>query len=150
MLIIWMIIAALIQPIAPLSFHARTSTVDLVPFTREYDLVLTEWRGGVPIQLKHSLFQLDYVSASEKPDNVILFKGKTFGEPGQITIDFYTTEGDLVGVPQGSSSVARVDKEQREFTVAARIPALLRGQKGVVQVSFQGAKRAAFLLLIKF
>jgi hypothetical protein len=115
---------------------------------QEFDLYLRDWRKGAEIRLSHPLFALTHVSSGATSD-VILFRGKSFGEPGEISLQFYTMEGDLVQVPNGQAGVSRVDGQRREFVASAVIPLLLRGRTGVVQVTFAGAKRAAFLLKVE-
>jgi hypothetical protein len=115
---------------------------------QEFDLYLSDWRKGMAIRLHHPVFALTYVSGGAVPD-VISFKGESFGEPGEISLQFFTMEGDVMQMPNGQASVARVDGQRREFVVSAVIPRVLRGRTGVVQVTFAGAKRAAFLLKVE-
>jgi hypothetical protein len=150
MIVVLMLAAALVQPFSPILFQARPSAVEPVAATTEYDLVLTDWQQGKPIALKHPLFQLNYVRAGEKVPDTIVFQGTSFGQAGEISVDFYTTEGDAIFVPKEARSRVRVDREHPAFTLAARIPPLLRNRSGVVQVTFTGARRAAFLLHVTF
>ncbi|NGQ96584.1 hypothetical protein G3578_15585 [Brevibacillus sp. SYP-B805] len=150
MIVVLMLAASLVQPFSPVPFQARPSAVEPIAATTEYDLVLTDWQQGKPLALKHPLFQLDYVRAGEKVADTIVFQGTSFGQAGEITLDFYTTAGDPVFVPKEARARVRVDREHPAFTLAASIPPLLRGRSGVVQVTFSGARRAAFLLHVTF
>jgi hypothetical protein len=115
---------------------------------QEFDLHVRDWRKGAEIRLHHPLFALTHASAGAQP-NVILFQGESFGQPGEISLQFYTLDGDLVHVPKNQLTFARVDRQHRKFVVSAVIPRLLRERTGVVQVTFSGAKRAAFLLKVE-
>lgn len=118
----------------------------------EFDLQLQkpDWQKGQTIELTHPLFALRHVGADQSSAGAILFQGESFGEVGEISLQFLTLEGDLVYAPPGSLVASRVDKERKTFTVGGVIPQALRGRTGVVQVTFSGMKRAAFLLKVEF
>ncbi|WP_139492181.1 hypothetical protein [Brevibacillus dissolubilis] len=120
--------------------------------TEEYDLILTDWKKGQKLDLKHSLFTLDSVSEGGISAGAILFTGKTFGHEGQVSITFYDMEGNGYLMKKGQSAVASVDQKRTTFSVGAIVPAQLRGREGIVQVSFRGKEqeRAAFQLKVKF
>jgi hypothetical protein len=132
----------------PAGFSPAVSAAAVRLATPEFDMELTDWQKGMPLALKHNLFQLDYVSAGLPGQ--ILFKGQSYGDEGKVTLDFYTLEGDLIYVPRDHLLIPQVDQQHTSFTVGAIVPASLRGQTGVVQVTYSGAKRAAFLLKVNF
>jgi hypothetical protein len=118
----------------------------------EYDAVLRDWKQGQTLGLQHSLFSLYEVGAGHPNSYVILFKGKSGGVPGTISLQFFTQEGDVLHAPQGSLYFPSVGGEKRDFTVGGIVPQQLRGKCGLVQVTFQGrsGERAAFYLKVYF
>lgn len=120
--------------------------------TQEFDAYLQHWKKGQKLQLNHPLFSLTDVSSGPTSFQTIMFTGKTSGLPGEITLAFYTMDGDQVFTPPGTVKAARVDAKQREFHVAAVVPRLLVGQTGAIQVTFtgEGGKRAAYYVKAEF
>lgn len=117
---------------------------------QEFDAEIQDWRKGQVLQLRHPLFDLTRVFAGPGAGGPILFSGTGHGAPGEVSLVFYTLEGEQVYSPPGTVSVARVDEKRREFHVAGAIPSLLRGRAGVVQVTFTGDRRASYLLKVHF
>jgi hypothetical protein len=148
MILLMPLLVSLCLPQTAVLSPAAVSTAAVQLATPEFDMELIDWQKGMPLALKHSLFQLDYVSAGQFGQ--ILFKGQSYGDEGEITLDFYTLDGDLVHVPRNHLLIPQVDKERTSFTVGAIVPDFLRGRTGVVQVTYSGAKRAAFLLKVNF
>ncbi|QDS36214.1 hypothetical protein [Brevibacillus brevis] len=134
--------------------HVPTTTTSSAAWTvavQEFDAFLQDWKKGQTLaNLRHPLFDLTGVSAVSGMMEIIRFSGEAHGQAGEITLSFYTLEGDKVFSPPGSVSVARVDEKRREFHVTGAIPRVLRGQTGVVQVTFTGEKRASYLLKVRF
>ncbi|WP_409177058.1 hypothetical protein [Brevibacillus fortis] len=128
-----------------------TSSAAWMVAVQEFDAFLQDWKNGQTLaNLRHPLFDLTGVSAVSGMMEIIRFSGEAHGQPGEITLSFYTLEGDKVFSPPGSVSVARVDEKRREFHVTGAIPRVLRGRTGVVQVTFTGEKRASYLLKVRF
>lgn len=117
---------------------------------QEYDAFLQDWRKGQELGLRHPLFDLTRAAAGVGAMDTISFSGEVHGQTGEISLVFYTVDGDQVYSPPGTVSVARVDEKRREFQVGGVIPRYLRGRTGVVQVTFQGEKRASYLLKVQF
>ena len=117
---------------------------------QEYDAFLQDWRKGQELTLRHPLFDLTRAAAGVGTMDTISFSGEAHGLPGEISLVFYTMDGDQVYSPPGTVSVARVDEKRREFHVGGVIPRFLRGRTGVVQVTFQGEKRASYLFKVQF
>ncbi|MGG4444904.1 hypothetical protein HP398_11570 [Brevibacillus sp. HB1.4B] len=134
--------------------HVPTTTTSSAAWmvaVQEFDAFLQDWKKGQTLaNLRHPLFDLTEVSAVSGMMEIIRFSGEAHGQPGEITLSFYTLEGDQVFSPPGSVSVARVDEKRREFQVTGAIPRVLRGRTGVVQVTFTGEKRASYLLKVRF
>ncbi|TQR30211.1 hypothetical protein [Brevibacillus brevis] len=127
------------------------SSVAWMVAVQEFDAFLQDWKKGQTLgNLRHPLFDLTGVSAVSGMMEIIRFSGEAHGQKGEITLSFYTLEGDKVFSPPGSVSVARVDEKRREFQVTGAIPRVLRGRTGVVQVTFMGEKRASYLLKVRF
>ncbi|WP_134684928.1 hypothetical protein [Brevibacillus migulae] len=132
-----------IGPEAPMhAIHSAQMSI------QEFDLTLYDWRKGKEIQLSHPFFVLKSVRA--EPDDTIVFQGESGGMAGTIFVQFYTLSGRLIPVAPEKQRSVHVDKKKRPFEVASVIPVELRGKQGVVQVTFQGEKRAAFLLSVLF
>ncbi|MEK3741785.1 hypothetical protein NST23_03710 [Brevibacillus sp. FSL K6-0770] len=118
---------------------------------QEFDAFLQDWRGGQELaSLRHPLFDLTRVSGGAGDVQTIVFSGEAHGDSGEVTLMFYSLEGDRIYLPPGTVSTARVDAKQRKFHIAAKIPRVLQGRTGVVQVTFAGEKRAAYLLKVQF
>ncbi|MBY0083908.1 hypothetical protein [Brevibacillus brevis] len=137
-----------------MSSHVPTTTTSSTAWmvaVQEFDAFLQDWKKGQTLaNLRHPLFDLTGVSAVSGMMEIIRFSGEAHGQAGEITLSFYTLEGDKVFSPPGSVSVARVDEKRREFHVTGAIPRVLRGRTGVVQVTFTGEKRASYLLKVRF
>lgn len=120
--------------------------------TQEFDAYLQHWKKGQKLQLNHPLFSLTEVSSGPTSFQTIMFTGRGGGVPGEITLTFYTMEGDQVFTPRGTVKTARVDAQQREFHLAAVVPRLLAGRTGAIQVTFagEGGKRAAYYMKADF
>ncbi|QRG68283.1 hypothetical protein [Brevibacillus choshinensis] len=120
--------------------------------TQEFDAYLQHWKKGQKLQLKHPLFSLSEVASGPTSLQTIVFTGRTGGMPGEITLAFYTMEGDQVFAPRGTVQTVRVDAKQREFRIAAVVPRLLVGRAGMIQVTFagEGGKRAAYYVKAEF
>ncbi|KMZ42890.1 MULTISPECIES: hypothetical protein [Bacillales] len=127
---------------------AMVSSAAWMVAVQEFDAFLQDWKKGQTLaNLRHPLFDLTEVSGMME---IIRFSGEAHGQAGEITLSFYTLEGDKIFSPPGSVSVARVDEKRREFQVTGAIPRVLRGRTGVVQVTFMGEKRASYLLKVRF
>ncbi|MED4585293.1 hypothetical protein [Brevibacillus choshinensis] len=120
--------------------------------TQEFDAYVRHWQKGQKLQLNHPLFSLTKVSAGPTSFQTITFTGHTNGLPGEVSLTFYTMDGDQVFTPPGTVKIARVDAEQREFHVDAVVPRLLIGRTGAIQVTFsgEGGKRAAYYVKAEF
>lgn len=125
-------------------------TLSIHPATTEYDDVLENWQKGKELSLTHYLFRLNRVDAGSGVAHQIVFTGEGSGEAGEITLTFYTLDGDIVHVPPNHIHNAHVDATRRKFSVAAIVPAYLRKRTGAVQITFNGSKRAAFLVKVHF
>lgn len=132
------------------SFHDQNIAAPQILAVQEFDAFLQDWRRGQALDLRHPLFDLTRVAAGTGGMETISFSGEAHGQPGVITFVFYTLEGDQVFSPPGTVSVARVDEKRREFHVGGAIPRYLRGRTGAVQVTFQGEKRASYLIKVQF
>lgn len=131
--------------------HQMTSTSRELA-TQEFDAYLRHWQKGQKLQLNHPLFSLTKVSAGPTSFQTITFSGHANDLPGEVSLSFYTMDGDQVFTPPGTVKVARIGAERREFHVAAVVPRLLIGRTGAIQVTFsgEGGKRAAFYVKAEF
>jgi len=139
---------SVLQPGAFLYEQGKAVTQSLT--VQEFDVFLQDWKQGQELALRHPLFDLTRMSAGSGGVEAISFAGVAHGLRGDISLVFYTMDGDQVYTPPGTVANAHVDEKQKEFHIAAAIPRLLQGRIGVVQVTFQGEKRAAYLLKVEF
>jgi len=138
----WLLLTSISQQVPLHAIHSTQMNI------QEFDLELHEWRKGKEIQLSHPFFALKSVRA--EPGDTIVFQGESGGQAGTIFLQFYTMSGRLIPVAPKQHRSVQVDKKKRPFEVASVIPVELRGKRGVVQVTFQGEKRAAFLISVLF
>ncbi|EJL46489.1 MULTISPECIES: hypothetical protein [Brevibacillus] len=155
MLSVWMtlLLMASASPAGSLGAASPQATVIALPAAvQEFDAFLQDWRGGLALaSLRHPLFDLTRVSGGVSGAvNTIVFSGEAHGAAGEISLVFYSLDGDRIYSPPGTVTVARVDDRHRQFHVAAAIPRVLQGRTGVVQVTFSGEKRASYLLKVRF
>ncbi|WP_312113574.1 hypothetical protein [Brevibacillus reuszeri] len=131
-------------------FYQQGKATTQLLTVQEFDAFVQDWKQGQELALRHPLFDLTRVSAGSGGVEAISFAGVAHGQRGDISLVFYTMDGDQVYTPPGTVANAHVDERQKEFHIAAVIPRLLQGRTGVVQVTFQGEKRAAYLLKVQF
>ncbi|RNB61465.1 hypothetical protein EDM57_01265 [Brevibacillus gelatini] len=155
MLSVWMMLLLMTSasPASPPGAACPDATAMFAPAAvQEFDAFLQDWRGGLALaSLRHPLFDLTRVSGGVAGAvNTIVFSGEAHGAAGEISLVFYSLDGERIYSPPGTVHVARVDDRHRQFRVAAAIPRVLQGRTGVVQVTFSGEKRASYLLKVQF
>ncbi|WP_232322404.1 hypothetical protein [Brevibacillus parabrevis] len=87
---------------------------------QEFDAFLQDWRGGQELaSLRHPLFDLTRVSGGAGDVQTIVFSGEAHGESGEITLMFYSLDGDRIYLPPGTVSEAAQIPYRRENTAGA-------------------------------